>query len=44
VRAANAEGGGAEFVLELPATVPAALEENNATGTDAAPRESLWRA
>jgi two-component system sensor histidine kinase MprB len=45
VRASNAEGGGAEFVLELPASVPAALEENSATGTDAAPpTESLWRA
>src|SRR3954469_1614741 len=35
VHAANAPGGGAEFVLELPGTVPA--------GEEPAPRESLWR-
>jgi two-component system sensor histidine kinase MprB len=28
VRAANASGGGAEFVLELPATVPAAMDSS----------------
>ena len=28
VRAANAPGGGAEFVLELPATVPAAMDSS----------------
>ena len=42
VRAANAAGGGAEFVLELPATVPAA-EESAAGHIADPPRESLWR-
>ena len=32
VRAANADGGGAEFVLELPATVPAATERPARSG------------
>jgi two-component system sensor histidine kinase MprB len=42
VRAVNAAGGGAEFVLALPATaVPAAAEEN-AAADDAPPTGSLW--
>jgi two-component system sensor histidine kinase MprB len=34
VRAANAPGGGAEFLLELPVTIPGATEES--------PASSLW--
>jgi two-component system, OmpR family, sensor histidine kinase MprB len=42
VRAANAPGGGAEFVLALPATaVPTAAEENAAADTPP-PTGSLW--
>jgi two-component system sensor histidine kinase MprB len=42
IRAANAAGGGAEFVLDLPATVPAA-EETAAGPVADPPKESLWR-
>jgi two-component system sensor histidine kinase MprB len=40
VRAANAAGGGAEFVLALPA----AAEENTAAGSTGPATGSLWRA